>query len=361
MAKARNISSDLKDHPYIFFEDAFTAFLLSWIEKSGFTSESEIAEETGIDKQRLNKLILRLFKNRLIRLEGVTISVSTKGANTLEKMNVDSDIIDQTAENTNILPTDRTGLASLLKVAREQNYEKYKNSLGSLRVWSAISSSLVDPDISEEDKSKAEMIGHYCISIGLLAGMYSEISRTIVKEPAYSDFQFKREGNIMKKNLSDKNRKLVFQGISSKQHKPLESEIYDWMGGRESEARSSRISGIDKIRNVWVHFFDISSEPSNVVFRQNWLKREKDKLKTVSSYVSKLHSWAETGFNPRISIANQISQNENEIDVLRSLLNLRNILFVNRNVKDLASSIGTDEDILRELLLELRDRINMME
>lgn len=130
----------LSEYNSSILNDEENALILTWIERSGITTEEELLNDIHLDEARLKNIILKLYQNQLIELSKNFFTVTFKGKRIISALKLYEEIIKNVFEGFEIEKTELYFLNDCLLNYRERYYEKYLRTLGSIKTWKRISS-----------------------------------------------------------------------------------------------------------------------------------------------------------------------------------------------------------------------------
>lgn len=183
--KDLNIKIKLSHHQTSIMNDEITTALLAFIEKSGTTNEEEITSSTGISKETINKVLLKLYKNNLIKYGKKYLVISGDGKKIIDRLGVEKDIVEVNLDEFDFDVDLKNNLTEFLVMSRNLIYPEYLKTITDLRIWNSISM----PETRKTPKVKFERrIGALChINRLYLTVLYNMASHDVINKTTLHD------------------------------------------------------------------------------------------------------------------------------------------------------------------------------
>jgi len=151
----------LAKYPQPILEDETPLFVLSFIEKAGIITESDLHSSFGKISQTLNSVLVKLHLNELVEYDSNSVRATTRGSNILHQFGLTSGILLSVLDDCGVRASDRKQYLLILDAYRKSSQRLYQNSLCSLRQWKQFSNKLPIPN-SELNATKSKQAG-FCL------------------------------------------------------------------------------------------------------------------------------------------------------------------------------------------------------
>lgn len=149
----------LSKFPRSILQDEQPLLVLSILERAGLATEKELAEMLGSDEKTTKSMLMRLQMDELAEYGSSHVRLSEKGREVLDRLSLNSDILDDVLDSLALKGQDRSDIQRLLEAYRRTSFRLYQNSLCTLRQWLSLSRFLLKERTrpNQGDATKAGM------------------------------------------------------------------------------------------------------------------------------------------------------------------------------------------------------------
>lgn len=144
----------LAEYPKSLFENKLALIALVVLERSGLTTEEELAQQIKIDQFTLSKSLLDLHQNQFIIFGRNSVRISERGKMLLDRLKLHDGIVEDLLDALSLQGRERAAYHNVLVNYRDTAFPQYLNSLCTMRTWRTIADCIPLPDKAEMKKGE---------------------------------------------------------------------------------------------------------------------------------------------------------------------------------------------------------------
>ncbi len=336
--------------------DETALLILALLERNGLATEDELINDINFEQHKIKQVLVALQMNQLISYGSNYVRLTTKGKNIIDRFDLLEPVISDLLDDLGYKGKEKTDFEHILIQYRNSSFDFYQNSLCTIKTWKNLANNILD---SEDVLFSQELLGgmrsfllrdirnwwaHSHQSESTLNKISKEI-RVLICSPHLDKITSYKKLSSSKKYTLVLLKKLEQQNIHADIQNPIElkaqplvsafhlfqytSEPFIWYDDLCEALPNIPNKKIFENKNIFLKTFKALLEES---------RSEHNFVQEKEIHIS--HRWQPT---------KQQSIHNNDVFEMLTVVS---------NIADLSSRTGVQEENLKSLLTEIRDKCN---